>query len=92
MVVVEHSTDIARLKQAAKAAHKHKDWIEIGQDTSDAVLIHNVTILTMESDDVETDLIRGGSLLVRGGVIQHVGTLTSDAVPGVKAFDAGGGK
>ncbi|KAF8164016.1 hypothetical protein BJ912DRAFT_1005132 [Pholiota molesta] len=91
MVVVEHSTDIARLKQAAKAAHKHKDWIETGQDTSDAVLIHNVTILTMESDDVETDLIRGGSLLVRGGVIQHVGTLTSDAVPGVKAFDAGGG-
>ncbi|KAF9484912.1 hypothetical protein BDN70DRAFT_871892 [Pholiota conissans] len=93
MVVVEHSTDIARLKkQAAKATHVHKDWLNTGQDISDSVLIYNATILTMQTDDMETDLIREGSLLVRGGVIRHVGRLTGDSAPqGLKTIDAGGG-
>lgn len=96
MVAVEHETDITRLKkQAAKAAHVHKDWLATGKpDHSDHLLVYNATLLTMDTDNVEVDLIRNGSMLISGGVIRRVGAGHSfnNLVPGIKSLDANGGK
>lgn len=98
MVVVEHETDIARLKkQAAKSSGVHKDsWLDTGvPDLSDHFVVYNANILTMDSDDVNVDLIRGGYMLVRGGVIQRIGKgghLKDFENLGYKALDAKGGE
>ncbi|KAJ7898463.1 hypothetical protein B0H13DRAFT_2520490 [Mycena leptocephala] len=74
-VVVERSTDIARLKS----------------DARDVFVIFNATILTMETGDPEVDLIREGVLTIRGGVIESVGALGTLVPSGVTAFNAQGG-
>ncbi|THU96354.1 hypothetical protein K435DRAFT_722853 [Dendrothele bispora CBS 962.96] len=63
-IVVEHSTDIARLKESAKSFSQ--------SDNADVVVIHNATILTMETGDLQDDLIKGGMLVIRGGVIEDI--------------------
>ncbi|KAF8968323.1 hypothetical protein BDZ97DRAFT_1655335 [Flammula alnicola] len=93
MVDVEHTTDIARLKkQAAKAAHVHKDWLDVEQSNSDLVVITNATLLTMASGDEEADLLYDGVMTVRGGVIESIGPLSSYTIPtGATVIDASGG-
>ncbi|KAJ7833499.1 hypothetical protein B0H13DRAFT_2428395 [Mycena leptocephala] len=82
-VVVERSTDIARLKSDAAGLN--------AQANSDVFVIFNATILTMETGDPEVDLIREGVLTIRGGVIESVGALGTLVPSGVTAFNAQGG-
>ncbi|KAG7086468.1 hypothetical protein E1B28_002419 [Marasmius oreades] len=76
-VIFKHSTDIARLKKDAKTTSK--------------VVIQNATILTMHTGDLHTDLIRGGSLVVKDGVIQSVGELNYGDLDGAEVIQADGG-
>ncbi|KAG6873372.1 hypothetical protein C0995_016481 [Termitomyces sp. Mi166 len=67
-IVVEHSTDIARLKRDA--------------EDSDQVVIYNATLLTMETGQERWDVIQGGLMIIRGGVIASIGHLAQDeAIP-----------
>ena len=82
---VEHLTDIARLKKEAKqGSHIALNF--------DLVVITNATLLTMESGNHETDLIRNGALTIRGGVIEYVGASLDYTPPtGATVIDAEGG-
>ncbi|KAJ7334166.1 hypothetical protein DFH08DRAFT_300863 [Mycena albidolilacea] len=82
-VVVEYSTDIARLKSDAAGLN--------AQANSDVFVIFNATILTMETGDPKVDLIREGVLTIRGGVIESVGALGTLVPSGVTAYNAQGG-
>ncbi|CAK5283098.1 unnamed protein product [Mycena citricolor] len=83
-VVIEHSTDIARLKK--EAAQSDAQGIN-----SDVFVIFNATILTMETGDLSKDLIRDGVVTIRGGVIESVGPAGSFVASGATAIDAHGG-
>ena len=88
-VVVEHSTDIARLKQEASSLQP-PDTLN-----SDLLIIFNATLLTMATRKQETDLVKGGIIIIRGGVIDAVATLETFAGPhpeGAMVIDAKGGK
>ncbi|KAG6810508.1 hypothetical protein H0H92_011559 [Tricholoma furcatifolium] len=63
-VIVEHSTDIARLKRESEGR--------------DQVVIYNATVLTMETGEERWDVIKGGIVIVRGGVITSVGHLAKE--------------
>ncbi|KAF8061652.1 hypothetical protein FPV67DRAFT_1673271 [Lyophyllum atratum] len=69
-VIVEHSTDIARLKRDA--------------DGHELVIVYNATLLTMAWGKLRWDLIPGGIVIVRGGIISGVGTLAQadELIPG----------
>lgn len=93
-IVIEHSTDIARLKQEAASLQTiHKERFDI-QDGSDLLIITNATILTMETGHLEDDLIKNGVLVTRGGIIEHVGLIYSDfSIPvHAQVIDAQGGE
>ncbi|KAF5373144.1 hypothetical protein D9758_001532 [Tetrapyrgos nigripes] len=97
-VFVEHSTDIARLKEDArtKAANQISESSvrdgEITRQNADVVVIWNATILTMEHGDEDRDLIKEGAMVVRAGVIAEVGRMEEVTVPvGVTIIDAHGG-
>ncbi|KAF5379918.1 hypothetical protein D9757_007232 [Collybiopsis confluens] len=63
-IVVESSTDIARLKKQAR--------MQMQGENSDVVVINNATVLTMETGDIEKDLLHNGVVVVRGGVIESI--------------------
>lgn len=86
-IVVEHSTDIARLKSDAAALDT-----QAASENSDVFVIFNATVLTMETGDLELDLIRQGVITIRGGVIESVGPVGTLVPTGVTAFDAQGGR
>jgi hypothetical protein len=79
-LVVEHSTDIARLKRDASAVSHDHEWLRA--QASDTVVIFNATLLTMNTGNPARDLIPGGILVSRGGVIDAVGALENFVVPG----------
>ena len=83
---IKHSTDIARLKKEAKQLS------HIALNNFDLVVITNATLLTMESGNPETDLIRNGILATRGGIIEYVGPSLNYILPtGATAINAEGG-
>ena len=84
---IRHSTDIARLKKEAKeVSHAALN------NNFDLVVITNATLLTMESGNPETDLIRDGILTIRGGVIEYAGSSLDYTSPtGATLIDAEGG-
>lgn len=93
-VLIEHSTDIARLKEEAAAKQgTHKEWLDL-QDGSDVLVITNATILTMETGRIDSDIIRNGILFTRGGVIQYVGpTSNRFSIPALaQVINAQGGQ
>ncbi|KAG6900437.1 hypothetical protein C0993_010484 [Termitomyces sp. T159_Od127] len=63
-IVVEHSTDIARLKR------------DVGG--RDQVVIYNATLLTMETGQKRYDVVHGGHVTISGGVITAVGLAAQD--------------
>ena len=81
-VQVSHSTDIARLKQDAASS---------GQ--TGLFVVHNATILTMETGSAQSDIVYGGVMVVDNGVIREVGHSEDISVPeNATMFDAQGGK
>lgn len=85
-IVIEHSTDIARLKQdAAKAG--------LDVANADVLVIFNATLLTMATGNPLTDLIHDAVIIVKGGVLEKICSVESDCIPqGVTIIDAQGGK
>lgn len=81
-VFVEHSTDVARLKQDAAGL--------------ELVVIHNATLLMMVHGKAQWDMKHNGILITQGGIIHSVGVLGEDnfVIPGGPAtvIDAEGGK
>ncbi|KAF9010988.1 hypothetical protein BDZ89DRAFT_1167612 [Hymenopellis radicata] len=77
-IIVEHSTDIARLKEDAAL-------------TSDVVVLVNATLLTMETGDLDRDLISDAVMVIRGGVIDSVSAFGAVALPpGATVIDVQG--
>ncbi|KAK6992264.1 Amidohydro-rel domain-containing protein [Favolaschia claudopus] len=90
-VVVEHSTDIARLKEHAAAAAMNQNLHDANLN-SDVFVIFNATVLTMETGNPEVDFIREGVVKIRGGVIESVASQGSFVqTAGVTAINAQGG-
>lgn len=82
-ITVEHTTDIARLKQTAS----------VRKGNSDVVAIYNGTLLTMETDEPANDLISSGVLIVRAGIIEYAGPLDGYTIPAdATIIDANGGE
>lgn len=83
-VFVEHSTDIARLKSDARNTQD--------EFTTALVVIHNATILTMDTGDEATDLIERGVMVIEDGVITAIGEEMEVQIPaGAVTIDALGG-
>ncbi|KAJ7623213.1 hypothetical protein FB45DRAFT_924921 [Roridomyces roridus] len=84
-IVVKHSTDIARLKEDAASVNAK------AENNSDVFVIFNATVLTMETGDLERDLVRQAVVTIHGGVIESISPLGSLVPSGVAAFNAQGG-
>lgn len=84
-IIVEHPTDIQRLKQQSLTAAGH----------ADALVIINATVLTMEGD-LHSDLISDGVLISRAGIVDAVGYMNDEMIAmipeGATVIDAQGGK
>ncbi|KAF9009485.1 hypothetical protein BDQ17DRAFT_1235809 [Cyathus striatus] len=91
-VVVEHPTDIARLKnEAAKEAHSHKDWLKV-ESNNNLVIIMNATLLTMETGSIEKDLVHRAVLVTQNGLIDSIYSVAEFVVPtGATVINAEGG-
>ena len=76
-VFAEHSTDIARLKKDVQTTSK--------------LVIQNATLLTMETGNLDTDLIHGGSLVIKDGVFEAVGALSDGDLEDAEVIQANGG-
>ncbi|KAK0210211.1 hypothetical protein DFS33DRAFT_1291450 [Desarmillaria ectypa] len=72
-IVVEHTTDISRLKQDAAVNASYPE--------PDLLVLYNATLLTMETGELEKDLIREAILVIRGGVITTAAALSSVVIP-----------
>lgn len=78
-IIVEHSTDIARLKKDTAL-------------TSDIVVLVNATLLTMETGDLAKDLVSDAVMVIRGGVIDSISAFGTVALPpGATVIDVQGG-
>jgi hypothetical protein len=76
-VIVEHSTDIARLKEQAP---------------EETLVISNATLLTMVTGNLEQDLIQNGTVVVQDGAIVSAGTYGDLDIPALATvIDAQGG-
>jgi alpha-D-ribose 1-methylphosphonate 5-triphosphate diphosphatase PhnM len=70
--------------------------LQLSKDAANAdlLIILNATLLTMATGKQETDIVKGGILVVRGGIIDAVATLdtfTTPAPQGAMVIDAKGG-
>ncbi|KAF9068339.1 hypothetical protein BDP27DRAFT_1422041 [Rhodocollybia butyracea] len=71
-IVLEHSTDIARLK---------KETQSLDPSASDILVIFNATVLTMETGNIDEDLVEHAVLVVRGGVIESIAPTSGFVAP-----------
>lgn len=72
-IIVDHTTDISRLKKDAASTNSHPE--------PDLLVLYNATLLTMETGELEKDLIREAVLVIRGGVITTAAVLSSVVIP-----------
>ena len=98
-VIIEHSTDIARLKRDADAIKntqqlppraEREDRLDAATEpqvapfpTTDTVIIYNATLVTMATGELRWDLIEHGLLVTQGGVIIGAGRLENSFTPGL---------
>lgn len=89
-LIVSHSTDIHRLKVEAKAASTADD--ADASVNSDFLVIYNATLLTMDGDGPEKDLLHDSLMIVAGGEIVTILGVQDAVIPyGAMTFDAQGG-
>ncbi|KAH7890028.1 hypothetical protein F5I97DRAFT_626000 [Phlebopus sp. FC_14] len=72
-VDVRYESEITRLRREARAYS--------ADDDADVIAITNATILTMDHGNVYEDLITGGTIVLRSGLIDAVGTDGEVSVP-----------
>ncbi|KAJ3981233.1 hypothetical protein F5890DRAFT_570495 [Lentinula detonsa] len=85
-IVVEHPTDIARLKEQTQALSSSVN--------SDILIVFNATLVTMETGSLDEDLLHDAVLVIRGGVIEAVFSATGNsfvAPEGATLINANGG-
>ncbi|KAL1720580.1 hypothetical protein EV715DRAFT_271890 [Schizophyllum commune] len=92
-VSIQHSSDIARLRAEARQVAAAKTGRDEAYLNSDVLVIANATILTMASGTGHAeDIIYDGTMVLRGGIIEAVGSTKTVAVPdGATVFNAQGG-
>lgn len=75
---VWYPSDVHRVREDAKAVARAS-----GIDTQDAdvITLTNATLLTMNTGSLHTDFISDGVLVIRGGIIERVGSAREVAVP-----------
>lgn len=84
-IVIEHSTDIARLKKQARSLTSSAN--------SDVLVVYNATIVTMETGNIDIDLLHEAVLVVRAGVVESVSSTHGFMVPdGATMINARGGE
>ncbi|KAJ3838794.1 hypothetical protein F5878DRAFT_725021 [Lentinula raphanica] len=71
-IVVEHSTDVARLTEQAHA-------VSGSAYNSDILIIYNATVVTMETGNLDEDLLHDAVLVIQRGVIEAVFSATDNA-------------
>jgi cytosine/adenosine deaminase-related metal-dependent hydrolase len=85
-VIVSHSTDIARLKKDAAS-------ISPSSADSDAFVVYNATLITMESGNINDDLIHDAVVVTRGGIIEFAGPSSDATIPrNAASVNAHGGR
>ncbi|SJL04872.1 uncharacterized protein ARMOST_08243 [Armillaria ostoyae] len=72
-IIVEHTTNISRLKKDAASTTLHPE--------PDLLVLYNATLLTMETGELEKDLIREAILVIQGGIITTAAALSSVVIP-----------
>lgn len=90
-VFVEYPSDIARLKREA-AAFAAEKYGEEGRPHADFLVIANATLLTMETGDLKSDVLRDAVLVTRNGEIEAIVGVHDAVLPyGATVLDAEGG-
>ncbi|KAI0345072.1 hypothetical protein BDW22DRAFT_1370795 [Trametopsis cervina] len=91
-IAVDYPTDIARLKKEAAALAEAKGDLA-AQAVADFFVIYNATLLTMETGNLQHDVLRDAVLVIRSGVIEAIiGIEDDEAIPyGASVMNAAGG-
>jgi len=89
-IKVSYATDISRLRQHAQARFAGLSGDEMN---ADVLVITNATLLTMDSGSNQSrDTLSDAVLLVRGGLIEEIGSMKEMNIPlGSTVIDAQGG-
>jgi hypothetical protein len=84
-LMVWYQTDISRLKRDISKFR--------GDDTSDQIdlVVKNATIITMETGNEETDVLKGANLLLKNGLVYAIVPGDVPAPNATKVIDARGG-
>lgn len=86
---VSFASDVSRLKNDAFASALARG---AGDQNTDVIAITNATILTMESGSLHHDLVEDAVMVIRGGVIDSVGSMNAMTIPqGATVLNAGKG-
>ena len=86
---VSYATDISRLGEEARL-----EALKRGTDELDSAVfaITNATILTMETGHEHRDLMSEATLVIREGIIEHIGLAEQTVIPqGATVYNANGG-
>ncbi|KAG8958820.1 hypothetical protein FRC03_008801 [Tulasnella sp. 419] len=97
-ITVKYETDVSRISKEAKkefdsrssTSDLSKQEIATRRINADLLVITNATLVTMQTGIEDRDVVPGGMLFIRGGVIQTVG-VGLPIPPGAKVIDAEGG-
>ncbi|KAF7790973.1 hypothetical protein EIP86_001932 [Pleurotus ostreatoroseus] len=89
-IVIEYPTDIARLKEDALASIRTAD--ETARANADVLVFTNANLLTMDSGDLQADVLRNAVLFTRNGRIEAIGGAGDIVIPeGAMLIDVEGG-
>lgn len=81
-LVVDYDSDPARQRREAGEG-----------ENADVLVLTNATLVTMETGDLEGDVVRNGVIVMRGGTIRQVGKAADvDMPPGARVIDVAGGQ
>ena len=90
-IVVEYPTDIARLKEDALASMHTTDGT--ARANADILVFTNANLLTMDSGDLQADVLRNAVLFTRNGRIEAIGGAEDIVIPeGAMLIDVEGGR
>ncbi|KAI0355021.1 hypothetical protein OH77DRAFT_1425075 [Trametes cingulata] len=90
-VVVEYPSDVKRLKKEAASFAAHK-YGEEASKHADFFVIANATLVTMETGDLKSDVLRDAVIVTRNGEIEAIVGVHDAVIPyGATVLDVEGG-
>lgn len=91
-VIVEYPSDVHRLKEEA-AAFAAEKYGEDAAPNANFFVIANATLVTMETGDLKSDVLRDAVLVTRNGEIEAIVGVHDAVIPyGATVLDAQGGE